>query len=201
MKAQSLWAGHDYAHWPYRSRGNNYTPNIERVRVVRVVKEKQLYKKNETTYAYVQMLDWDGNVTQEEQKVRAYDIVDFWEDYWNEHSEALLKNKAWRDEQEKIRQERHEQMMRERQEREEAMRREREEREAREAAERERIQHKRNKVLTALAEKGIEFNKERISERYSGLDVYLDESANSLTIKGEELERWLGVIHAKTLNL
>ena len=177
MKAQSIWIGHDYAYWRYRSRSYSYTPNIERVRVTRVEKVQEHYKKNKSTVVEVAFLDWDGNLLTDRhtEEVRAYDIVDFWDDYWAEHGEQLLKNKEWR-----------EQLERERIERQQQMQREREAREAAEAARRERLQHHRTRVINALLQKGVPYDP-------ANYDVVLDHTATSITIRGKVLEDWLGL--------
>jgi hypothetical protein len=187
MKAQSLWSGHDYAYSDYRGRNQTRYSNIQRVKVISWVKRKPIGYKNEKTYVRVQFLDWDGNETDTtEREVRAYDIVDFWEDYWAENGEWHLEQKAFREEQE-----------RKRKEDEERWRRLREEREAEEARKREEIQHKRNRIKRELHNKGLQFNDDELA--YG--NVILSSDGNSVTIRGDELKRWLGLLNTEASNV
>jgi hypothetical protein len=180
MKAQSLWAGNDYAYLEYRGRGVTYSYNVERIRIVRVVEEKHEWNKNTTSYALVKFLDYDGNPIpdKDEGRVRARDIVDFWDDWWNDVSlddvsngERLLKQKAYAEEQEKIREQQRLEW-----------KKKQEEREAEEAEKRAQIQIKRNKIRQKLESAGLDVDSNSVIIPYNA--IYL-------TIQDPELTRWI----------
>lgn len=177
MKAQSLWAGNDYAYIRYRGRGQSYDYKIQRVRIIMVMEEKKDYNKNATTYAEVKFLDWDGNPTEtQDARVRARDIVDFWADWWNDISsgeetngERLIKQKAYVEEQEKVKEQQRLEYIRQR-----------EEREAAEAERRAQLQMKRNRIIRKLESVGLDANKAIIA--YDG---------RAVTIHDPELTLWI----------
>ena len=89
MKAQSIWRGHDYAYIPSRGRNERFSFRVVRIKVKGTYQEKSQFKKNASTWAEVELLDWSGLSTGRTIRVRAYDIVDFWNDFYSEYSEKL----------------------------------------------------------------------------------------------------------------
>lgn len=89
MQANSLWAGNDYAY--IQDKGNiDFSFGASRVRIIRVFKEKaDSWNERLSTYAEVHFIDDEGNVKQRDgkdiiRKVRARDILDFWDSYSDE---------------------------------------------------------------------------------------------------------------------
>lgn len=178
MKAQSLWSGNQYAYKRYRGRGQSYAPDIQRVKVIKVEEVKEVFKKNASTYATVEFLDLEGNPISDRQteSVRARDIIDFWDDWWNDISageetngERLTKHKTYVEEQRKL----DEQRRLEWKQKQEA-------REAEEADRRAKIQFKRNTIRNKLQNIGLDPD-----------TVTISFDANSVTIHGQELTRWI----------
>lgn len=103
MKAQSIWANNEYALIPSRGKNQVFSYNVIRIKVRRITKRKEHGKKNDSTYAVAEVLEWDGTATGREIECRAYDIVDFWEDFALEHGSQLdawtqeLKDRAERE--------------------------------------------------------------------------------------------------------
>lgn len=67
-----------------------------------VSKRRNFGNKNETTYAIVTFLNWDGTLVPtaaEHNEILAYDIVDFWEDYEGEFYDNIesVKNRKARE--------------------------------------------------------------------------------------------------------
>lgn len=172
MKAQSLWVGHNYAYIAGRGRDRRYSPDAQNVRVVRTSQRRLYGNKNDTTFAQVYFCDWEGNkVSDESTEVRAYDIVDFWDDYWNEHSEDMIKTKKYREEaNQRAKEER------------ERYRLQREAADAAEAERREKLQTKKNEIRKKLTEVGFDGESTLVNISYDG-DMF--------TIREPELSRWL----------
>lgn len=178
MKAQSLWSGNDYAYKRYRGRGQSYATDIQRVKVIKTEEVKDAWKKNASTYATVEFLDLEGNPIPDRQteSVRARDIIDFWDDWWNDISageetngERLTKHKAYVEEQRKLDEARRLEW-----------RQKQEAREAEEAEKRAQLQIRRNTIRQKLENVGL---------NPDAVNISFD--ANSVTIHNPELTRWV----------
>lgn len=87
MNANQLWAGSDYAHSTYLRRGDRWTENASRVRVVKVRQVRGFGAQKASTVVDVWFVDeetedilYDGNT----REVRARDIFMRWEEYADE---------------------------------------------------------------------------------------------------------------------
>ena len=166
MQASELWAGHDYAFAIYgKPRGQRFT-TVRRVKLISVSKEKSLGERAKT-YAMVQYLDKDGNVQADtpQRKVRARDIVNFWDDYQAEYNAYLEQERIRRQERERIANER----------------------KAQQAEKRRKAEARAFAIKNALANRGIEPEAVTINTTYYG-ELY-----DHVTIKTEVLESWLGL--------
>lgn len=192
MKAQSLWIGSDYAWYEYRGRGGPLPLNAKRVKLLEVVKEPvNSWGKNSRmrTLCMVQMLKDDGMPDDSysyHRKVRARDILNFWDEY--EYERRPLK-------------EEHDRRQREYREKREAERKKWEERNAveivarfirqsalkAEQMERERIEReKREKeLMRANRMKNVLIGRGMKPDKFSV-------NGNGVTVTLEEMERWLG---------
>lgn len=81
MNANSLYVGDYYAWSPYPKKGR-FTMNCEKVRLRSVETQRSRYEKNAKTFANVTLVDRDPP---REMRVRARELVDFWDDYKREH--------------------------------------------------------------------------------------------------------------------
>jgi hypothetical protein len=96
MNLNQLWSGNDYAYYDMRGRGEVYRTNAQRVRIVRVYRERRWGNERLSGYAEVLYLNDDGTqmLTHKgeprRQEVRARDIAMRWEEYEDErdHREA-----------------------------------------------------------------------------------------------------------------
>lgn len=105
MNAQELWAGHDYAYFYERGRGEEYRPKAQRVKVIKVRKERRDFKSERaSTVVEVKYLNDDGtpvistyghNVGAEKTgEIRARDIAHFWDDYESIRNERVAEEEA-----------------------------------------------------------------------------------------------------------
>lgn len=98
MNASSLWAGNDYA-YVYDRGMTTYSDTAQRVRVIRVFKEKQsTWSERASTMVEVNMLTDDGSpkltatgAPVSTRTVRARDIIDRWEDFVEERSRRQVE--------------------------------------------------------------------------------------------------------------
>lgn len=83
MKAQDLWAGHEYAYKENKPRGVETPLGAQRVKVIRTERKKRsIYSERMSTLATVEFLDKEtGETTGTTRTVRARDIFDWWIDY------------------------------------------------------------------------------------------------------------------------
>lgn len=149
MQANNIWAGNDYAWRGGSGRGERFSLYCERVRVRRVVKETLAGNTKSSTFVVVQFVDRDTgevlegpgrwvDVTRADgdnlYKVRAFDIIENWENVADEYQHLVVKQ---------------------RREQEELEQRQREERERREREQRER-QERLDRVRQYLVNLGID---------------------------------------------
>lgn len=190
MKAQSLWIGSDYAWYEYRGRGGPLPLNAKRVKILEIIKEPvSYYNSRQRTLCMVQMLNDDGTPDDRydfHKKVRARDILNFWDEY--EYERRPLKEE--RDRKEK-----------EYQERRAAERKKWEERNAIETVarffrqsalkaeqlERERIERERREkeLMRANRMKSVLIGRGMKPDQFSV-------NGNGVTVTLQEMERWLG---------
>ena len=93
MQASELWSGTEYAYMDGRPKGVETPMYCQRIRVLRVFKEKaDTWADRMTTYATVEILDKDDNVINQK-TVRARDIVDFWDEYKDRYDHIMALRK------------------------------------------------------------------------------------------------------------
>jgi translation initiation factor 2B subunit (eIF-2B alpha/beta/delta family) len=92
LNAQNIWAGHDYAYVSYRPRGVTLPKNARKVRAIKLSKEHKYGSERATT-----MVEVHDYTSGRELRVRARDIIDFWDSYnsqiqvWREEQERMKK--------------------------------------------------------------------------------------------------------------
>src|SRR5881394_3448364 len=119
MKLGSIWVGHYYAFSEYK--GNKYfVYNAKKGKALRTEQEKGFGRERVTSYVWFEVEYGDG-VTREI-KVRARDVIDFWEDYERERAhlqkERETAEERARLERERVRQEVEERIRLQREQRE-----------------------------------------------------------------------------------
>jgi hypothetical protein len=146
MNAQSIWAGEEYAFYPYK--GNQaFMWNARRLRAVKVTKRREFGNSKMSSFVEGVELDKEtGDVLRDGAviEVRTRDVIDFWEDYSNELAAKNRKRQEEREVAERMRQQ------------QEAERMERLRREEAERTERLRVDNERRENLIAkMVDRGI----------------------------------------------
>ncbi len=144
MNAQSIWAGEEYAFYPYRP-NQTFVMGGRRLRAIKVVKRREFGNSKMSSFVIGTELDKvTGEVIREEIEVRTRDVIDFWEDYENERKAVDRKRQEAQREAEEARA------------RFEAERQERLRREEQERNERERVMaEKRECLVNGMVARGI----------------------------------------------
>jgi hypothetical protein len=168
MNVQSIWAGHEYAFSRYK--GNKSFPmHASKGIAKRVEKVKDF--GSERAKAYV-IFDVDGI----EHKIRARDVVDFWDDYERERN-AIIKERDEAQERARIEREKWQR------EREERLERERVEREEKERAAAARVE----RLVDAL-----------VTKTHIPRDIITSVGSHTVTLDRFSLELWLSVQNGDT---
>lgn len=131
MQANNIWAGNDYAWRGGSGRGERFSLSCERVRVRRVVKETLTGNTKSSTFVVVQFIDRDSGEVLEAPKrwvevtrvdgenlfkVRAFDVIENWDNVADEYQHLISKQK--RDQAEREQREREARELREREQQE-----------------------------------------------------------------------------------
>jgi hypothetical protein len=188
MKAQSIWPGTHYAWKQYRPR--DFMPiDAQRVLVLKKTKEPIPGKTKDRTYVMIRILNDDGSPNErytKEYKARAYDIIDYWDEYLATVEDDRIA------EQERLKE--HEERM-------ERYRREREERDAITAVayfirnihlkgirmEQERIEREMREAREARINR---MKRVMIGRGFNASKIHVGDTHVSVNM--EEMERWLG---------
>ncbi len=123
MNAQSIWAGEEYAYYPFKPK-NSFVKNGRRIRARKVEKVTEMFKERATAFVIGDRLHPDtGEVIEAEIKVRVRDCIDFWDTYIAErealYGEEMERERVAAEMREKLRKE-HEERVRQAQEAREA---------------------------------------------------------------------------------
>lgn len=146
MNATSIWAGEEYAFYPYKG-NQSFMWNARRLRAIKVTKRREY--GNSKMSSFVEGVELDKETGAELRdgatiEVRTRDVIDFWEDYKNELDAKNRKRAEEREVAERLRQQ------------QEAERQERLRREEAERAERLRVDNERREsLIAAMVERGI----------------------------------------------
>jgi multidrug efflux pump subunit AcrA (membrane-fusion protein) len=169
LNAQSLWAGEEYAFVNAKPRGS-FVMNARKGRVIRVWKQKEMFKENKTAYVQLEELDKETGDVLRLVEIKARDVIDFWTDFENERNGILKEREA----EQAAKLAKYEQQRLEREERERVAR------EAREAKERQ-DQVQRERLINGLVEKGVP------------RDLILSISQDYVSLSRTGLELWLSI--------
>lgn len=107
MKAQDLWAGHEYAYKESKPRGVETPLGASRVKVIKTERKKRsMYSERMSTVATVEFLDKETGVTRGVLRtVRARDIFDWWDDYADRIADRQRRIDAAKEEEERAKRE------------------------------------------------------------------------------------------------
>jgi hypothetical protein len=106
MKAQDLWAGHEYAYKENKARGVETPMGALRVRVIKTERRRDPWNQRQSTYVTVEFLNKEtGEIVGGMSTVRARDIFDWWDDYSDRIEERQRRYEAAQAEEERIKRE------------------------------------------------------------------------------------------------
>jgi len=109
MKAQDLWAGHEYAYVDGKPRGVETPSRASRVKMIKIERRRDPWNQRMSTFATVEHLDKEtGEPTGKIEVVRARDVFDWWVDYNDRVIDRQRRLAAARAEERRIDQERKE---------------------------------------------------------------------------------------------
>lgn len=194
MQANKIYPGTDYA-YGYRGRGAPLPLDAKRVKVLEIIKEEIFGRSRDRTYCRVQVLTDEGMPNGAEPvKVRAREILEFWDEYIETVSEAREARKQRIEEQRK----RDEEYKRERDERAAITavafffrnghaKGVRMEQERKEMEEREAKTRRYTRMRNVLIARGFTPGKITIMDNYDSVG-----RDSSVVIDLDEMERWLG---------
>ena len=97
MNVQSIWAGEEYAFSEYKG-NKNFPMNAKKGKAIKITKEYGYGKERATAYVLFEVEN--GNGMTDERKIRARDVIDFWEDYVRERNALREKQEDERKERE-----------------------------------------------------------------------------------------------------